>query len=807
MTFEDVADDTRFQNVPGLLGPAVDITVPGQFQDAVISMQYDPASVPGGDIAGLRIAYFDEVAQTFLPLSDVAVDAESGRISSHTTHFSTYVLFYIPAWNAVWTDQDGGPRGGDGQDKNLDVMLVIDSSGSMTSNDPARLRIAAGTEFIDALIDGDQVGVVDFNTNAFMRQGLTTQTADAKTALSGIGAGGGTNIGAGVRKALDELDRNAADDHLRAIIMLTDGVGTYDDALTERATSSNVVIYTIGLGTGVNPTLLQSIATRTGGQYFAVNSADGLPQVFRRIADGGTDLTDSDGDGLPDAQERAGIRICTGELLKTDPTTVDTDGDGISDLDELGDKHSRPAGTCYGPVSNPNSDDTDGDGLTDVEETELGTKPTRYDTDRDGLSDGEEVDSLGSDPTDADPDFDGYNDLQEKTKDSDPFSRTLTGGDHASAVLLGFVMGDGGTLLKDAGLLDAEFVDSLSYLCGWMLSGFFVLGDVRDLATSLIDLRLGDALLSTVALIPLAGDTARVVRTVQKYVTQAPTMRRSLGRWIIKQFPAGGTARATAPAAGVRAAASPAASLRNRLLQVLGAGSQTLALPQSTLEGLARSRNDLRLIERALQAGVQLRRTTPSAADEALIRAAVAQHWGTNLSRARRAEAIAVESAVNHLSRQGYTPLYVGRPGHVPGTTTHVSQGPDIIARGPNAETVIIEAKGSHTNPFRLSRSRLRSTVGGNAMSQPEALWVRTNAGTRYLNALNTSSDPLIQEAVQRVDAISYGANYHAITIGAGNGATHGRVDQYIGEVMPTAAGRAPTGVSSMQIITIDIAP
>ncbi|HOU14788.1 MAG TPA: PKD domain-containing protein [Anaerolineae bacterium] len=64
-------------------------------------------------------------------------------------------------------------------------------------------------------------------------------------------------------------------------------------------------------------------------------------------------------------------------------TGVDTDGDGLTDLQEL----------CLG--SNPNQPDTDGDGLNDgIEVYELGLEPTAADTDGDGLPDGVEVQGI-----------------------------------------------------------------------------------------------------------------------------------------------------------------------------------------------------------------------------------------------------------------------------------------------------------------------------------------------------------------------------------------------------------------------------
>ncbi|MDZ7290156.1 MAG: OmpA family protein [candidate division KSB1 bacterium] len=109
-------------------------------------------------------------------------------------------------------------------------------------------------------------------------------------------------------------------------------------------------------------------------------------------------VADTDGDGLSDGEE-----ILT---YRTDPLKADSDGDGINDADEI--KKYK---------TNANKADSDGDGLTDGEEiTKYNTDPLKADTDGDGLSDSDEITKYKTEALKADTDGDGLNDGDEIKK-------------------------------------------------------------------------------------------------------------------------------------------------------------------------------------------------------------------------------------------------------------------------------------------------------------------------------------------------------------------------------------------------------
>lgn len=525
------------------VGPALEFEAPGAgFLQAEITLPYAATTLSAVEAQErLRVFWLDEATGGWVPVSGAQqVNTQTRAVTVRVDHFSTYAVFDIINWNQVWTAKNNPCRtrdGGGGEDVVfLDLALTIDSSGSMSWNDPTGLRKSAAKTFVDALLPQDRAAVVDFDSWAWVLQGLTTDKAAVKRAIDRIDASGGTNIAAGVGLANDVLINAADPDRGRVMILLTDGEGYWDPALIQEANTNFITIYTIGLGSGVDETLLRSIATGTGGQYHQVATADQLPEVFRRIGEetGGDPGTtkDTDDDGLNDCLEINGAYSAyTGERYTSEPNDKDTDDDGLEDgeevLDLIGPVAFPKASDVRNVQSDPRNEDSDDDQVGDATETDDGTSPWRPDSDSDLLSDYDEIE-WGTEPQGSNSDGDAFSDGYEAANIASGFDPTvfddpMTADEWASEFAKGAAMGDAGDGTTIPYLLGSLTSSGASFIpvVGWIVGAVL---DLRDAIGNVVKGEWVGAGMSLVGVVPYIGDAANIAAKVLKFLSRNATL-------------------------------------------------------------------------------------------------------------------------------------------------------------------------------------------------------------------------------------------------------------------------------------------
>jgi uncharacterized protein YegL len=168
----------------------------------------------------------------------------------------------------------------------VDVMLVIDRSGSMSGGELTAAKLAAKT-FVDQLKPTDQSGLVSFGTDAKLEQRLTYDHWRTKGAIDGLRDGGWTAMGDGIDLAQDEIDIRARSDSAHVMIVLSDGEsneGMDPIDAADDAKAKGTVIYTIGLGKDADEDVLKQVATSPDHYYYAPDAND-LIGIYEEISE------------------------------------------------------------------------------------------------------------------------------------------------------------------------------------------------------------------------------------------------------------------------------------------------------------------------------------------------------------------------------------------------------------------------------------------------------------------------------------------------------------------------------------------
>ena len=194
----------------------------------------------------------------------------------------------------------------------IDIVMLLDISGSMLAEDFHPNRIEAAKKVIDEFIRGrtsDRIGLVVFARESFTQCPLTIDYPVLRGLLKDIKSGmieDGTAIGNAIANGVNRLKDSKAKS--KVMILLTDGVNNAGevDPLTaaQIAKTFGIRIYTIGVGTignapypfqtpygiryqmvpvEIDEGVLKQIASMTDGKYFRATNNQKLEDIYKEI--------------------------------------------------------------------------------------------------------------------------------------------------------------------------------------------------------------------------------------------------------------------------------------------------------------------------------------------------------------------------------------------------------------------------------------------------------------------------------------------------------------------------------------------
>lgn len=386
--------DVHTSEVKGLVGVSIEIISSAEFENATISFELNTDEIDTETAENLLILWYDEDNDTFIP-QETYIDLEKMTVETSVTHFSKYMLVDKSEWYEAWRNNINYVSN---TETSFDTVIAIDCSGSMSWNDPdftytyrdtvfpgsyydgvVNYRKLASENYISAMSVTDKIAIVLFESNLTIACELTNSRTSAINALSDIYSQGGTNFESAISTSIDVLEISENAD--KTILLLSDGESTISDATIDEAVANNIKINTVYIGEDGNSTVLENIASSTGGESYIATTAEELIDIYSAInLVQRLDMTDSDGDGLVDIFEISGMKLSNGQIIYTDPFMADTDNDGLLDGEEIKSIPTHKKEIVFDTVgrgeeiwsyvfkmyTNPNKSDTDGDFDKDI---------------------------------------------------------------------------------------------------------------------------------------------------------------------------------------------------------------------------------------------------------------------------------------------------------------------------------------------------------------------------------------------------------------------------------------------------------
>lgn len=172
----------------------------------------------------------------------------------------------------------------------LNLAAVLDRSGSMAGE---KLDYAKRSTqlLLDQFAPDDRFSLVTFDDEVqpLVESATVSDPAALSAAIAGIQAGNCTNLSGGWLKGIELVSRNASEECVNAVLLLTDGQANAGIVNPDQLTAlgqnvlkdKNIRTSCLGLGADFNEDLLKRVSEAAGGRFYYIESPDHAPEVFK----------------------------------------------------------------------------------------------------------------------------------------------------------------------------------------------------------------------------------------------------------------------------------------------------------------------------------------------------------------------------------------------------------------------------------------------------------------------------------------------------------------------------------------------
>lgn len=225
----------------------------------------------------------------------------NGRLASVLFRKALSPAFGLACMLITWTPSNplAAERELSGQRSGLDVVLVLDASGSMLKTDPKNLRYEGAKLLLSFLGEGDRISVISFAGSAHVvreltpiAQGVSPDVVKQVEAIQPLGPY--SDIAEGIKLAKAVLDASPRPEAQRAVILLSDGRMEPDPAVSPAFArtlelvhdvlpdlkSKETKVFTLAFSDQADRAFLAEVSTATDGLTWFTATPEDIHKSF-----------------------------------------------------------------------------------------------------------------------------------------------------------------------------------------------------------------------------------------------------------------------------------------------------------------------------------------------------------------------------------------------------------------------------------------------------------------------------------------------------------------------------------------------